>query len=466
MQRSGKIRLAGGAFEQETSKRIIIQQMNSENALMTIVDCRTYLVDLPLKTKDKYGAQAPFPFGVSYGTAKGLKRVFLELIARRSDGREIRGYGEASPLYPYSNETPLSVYELLTLYYTEYLKSQRVVLNDKSTAKRDLDQIIEHVEKYLSSERLNFTQTAIDYALHDLVGRALGIPVYELLTSSPNLRPVRACWSTSSKSSIDENVREAERFNSMGYAIKIKLNGAPEEDALRTTRILEALSDKSAAVRSDANASYTPEAYLEYARLVERTCDREKTRHFNFYIEEPIDTRKFGKQAFIDLLAKSPYRLMADETLYTLQDATFLAEESRKRDLINKILFNVKIQKVGGLRNAMKVAQLAQANNIPIMIGGMFPSSYGKLANCHYAIALGEVLDSDGVHPSRDYIDEENSLIYDLDAIECMENGYRSMEVFQNRPGFGVQVNMDLIERNLIYIDLGKYYPDFGDFKI
>jgi len=433
---------------------------------MTIVDCRTYLVDLPLKTKDKHGPQAPFPFGISYGTVKGLKRVFLELIARRSDGCEIRGYGEASPLYPYSNETPLAVYELLTLYYSEYLKNQRVALNDKNAALRDLDRILDSIEKYLGSERLNFTQTAIDYALHDLVGRALGIPVYELLTSSPNLKPVRACWSTSSKSSIDENVLEAKRFSSIGYAIKIKLNGIPDEDARRTIRILESLADESAVVRSDANAGYSPDAYLQYAKLVETAIDGEKIRRFNFYIEEPIDTRKFGKAAFIDLLAISPYRLMADETLYTLQDAIFLAEESRKRGLVNKILFNVKVQKVGGLRNAMKVAQLAQTNNIPIMIGGMFPSSYGKLANCHYAIALGDVLDSDGIHPSRDYIDEENSLIFDLNAIEIMENGYRSLDVFQNRPGFGANINMDIIKRNLIYIGLEKYYPDFSDFKI
>jgi L-alanine-DL-glutamate epimerase-like enolase superfamily enzyme len=157
---------------------------------------------------------------------------------------------------------------------------------------------------------------------------------------------------------------------------------------------------------------------------------------------------------------------LADETLYTVQDAIHLVDESRKAGMTDKMLFNIKIQKVGGLRNAMKTAEVARESNIPIMIGGMFPSSYGKLANCHYAIALGEVLESDGVHPSRDYIDPEVPLIQDLEELERMEGGYRVMESFKNRPGFGARVNMDVMKGQAIHIDFGSYYPDFIGFRI
>ena len=105
---------------------------------MIIEHCNAYLVDVPLRTQEKYGADAPFPFGVYYGTARGLKRVLLELSARRSDKSVVRGFGEASPFYPYSNETALSVYELLTFYYATYLVGQTIALHSTEAAKKDV----------------------------------------------------------------------------------------------------------------------------------------------------------------------------------------------------------------------------------------------------------------------------------------------------------------------------------------
>ena len=436
------------------------------NDKVTIEACRVHLVDVPVKTKDKYGPQAPFPFGVSYGVMKGLKRVFLELRARKDDHSLVLGFGEASPFYPYANETPLSVYELLTFYYSNYLKGQSISIQDKYRAKEDLDRIIERAEKYLCRERLNFTQAAIDYALHDLAGRALNIPTYALLTDHPNLSPVRACWSTNSNVTAEESVAEAKRFNEKGYAIKIKLNGDPVDDARRTIGIIQALAGDAASVRADANAGYSPPGYLAYTQEVTQVLSQEETNRVNFYVEEPIDTRDYGRQAFIDLLSASPYRLMADETLYTLDDAKALVEAGKKAGRTDRLLFNIKVQKVGGLKNAMKAAQIAKDNGIPIMIGGMFPSSYGKLANCHYAIAVGQVLDSDGVHPSGDYIDPKDSIIRNLEKLERMENGYRRMDVLEKRPGFGGEVILAALKRNAIRFNFGGYYPDMYEFKI
>lgn len=433
---------------------------------LTISHCQAYLVDVPVRTRVRHGPSAPFPFGVSYGVMTGLKRVFFEIDGLLADGSTIQAFGEASPIYPYSNETPLSVFELLKLYYANHLKGQTISIDDPAAAKCDVSAIISRVEKYLSRERLNFTQAAIDYALHDLTAKAFGLPVYALLSNTPDLSPVRACWSTNSLASIKENVREAEKFNKRGYAIKIKLNGRPDEDARRTSAIIDALPDTGASVRADANAAYSPKSYLIYSKAVSERVGIDEIGRLNFYVEEPIDTRNYGRRALIDLLAVSPFRLMADETLYTLEDASYLVGEAVRAGVVEKLLFNIKVQKVGGLKNAMLVAEIARRHNIPIMIGGMFPSSYGKLANCHYAIAVGRVLDSDGVHPSRDYIDSDRPVIDNLDELECMVDGCRDMTVFQGRPGLGGQIDTDLLKRQSIKVDLDGYYPDFNGFRI
>jgi L-alanine-DL-glutamate epimerase-like enolase superfamily enzyme len=440
--------------------------MSVSKKFLTIEDCRTYLIDLPLKTKNKHGPKAPFPFGIAYGQVVGLKRVLIELAGRRHDSISVKGFGEASPLYPYSNETALSVWELLTYYFSKYLRGQNLSLENRYAAKADINRILERTEKYLCHQRLNLTQAAIDFALHDIAGKALGIPTYALLTDSPHFEPVKACWSTSSNASIERNIQEARHYLNRGYAIKIKLNGNPEEDAKRTVSIIKSLEGKSASIRADANSGFSPATYMIYAGSVLSSIELNILEQVNFYVEEPIETRDFGKQEFIRLLSVSPFRLMADETLYTLEDARFLVEESRKANSVEKILFNIKVQKVGGLKNAMQVATLARENHIPIMIGGMFPSSYGKLANCHFAIAVGNVLDSDGVHPSRDYIDEKKTLIQNLDELEQMEKGQRVLKVFKTRPGFGASVDMALAEKIEIKIKLSGYYPDLRKFKI
>jgi L-alanine-DL-glutamate epimerase-like enolase superfamily enzyme len=354
--------------------------MDAVSNLLTIKDCHSYLIDLPIKTKDRHGSKAPFPFRIAYGEVVGLKRVILELTGCRHDGTVVKGFGEASPLYPYSNETALSVWELLSLYYSNYLKGQKLSLERKYTAKQDIDRILERAEKYLCHQRLNITQAAIDFALHDLVGKALEIPTYELLTDSPHLEPVRACWSVSGNADIEETIEEARQFFAKGYAIKIELTGAPEEDAKRSVSIIKALDGMPASIRADANACFSPSAYMTYSSNVLNMIGLNVLEQLNFYVEEPIDSRKYGKKAFIRLLAESPFRLMADETLYSLDDACFLVEESRRVGLVEKVLFNIKVQKVGGLKNAMRVAELARENHIPVMIGGMLPTSFGKLA--------------------------------------------------------------------------------------
>ena len=154
---------------------------------------------------------------------------------------------------------------------------------------------------------------------------------------------------------------------------------------------------------------------------------------------------------------------MADESLYTLEDAHKLIDLAGDS---KKLLFNVKVQKVGGLMNAMKVAALAKEKGIEIMIGGMFPSSLGKLANCHYALAIQDFLESDGIHPSLDYIPENRSVVSNISQLEIVANGKRDLSVFGDKPGFGAIVSEQMIMDHVINVGLSNYYPDFSGFKI
>ena len=429
------------------------------NKTYKIAEAETFLVDVPV-------SKEAFPFSVSYGRMDGLKRVFLKLTAENNEGKSIVGWGEASPLYPYSNETPLSVYELLRFNYSNVIKGTEIDGSNIDTARKSIDGVLDKMQKYLSRERLNFTQTAIDFALYDLAGKAAQVPAYRLLSDITSFNPIKACWSTSS-GSIDKAVESAKEYLKKGYAIKIKLSGDIESDSEITKKVLdESKKYQGADIRADANAGYTPENFRRYCQNVASRNDKSLLKTVDFYVEEPIDTREYGMDALIDIIKQNDFRIMADETLYTMDDAIALIDKSSRAGVLDKLLFNIKVQKVGGLRNAMRVGNIAKQYGIPVMIGGMFPSSHGKLSNCHYAIALGGVMASDGLHPSKDYIDTSASVVKNFQELELMNDGSRILDVFQDVHGFGSVIDEDVIRKNAINIDFGSYYPDFKGFKI
>jgi L-alanine-DL-glutamate epimerase-like enolase superfamily enzyme len=425
-----------------------------------IVGCETYLVDVPV-------SESVFPFSVSYGKICGLKRVFLKIEAVDQNNKSYLGWGEASPLYPYSNETALSVFELLKMNYGNVLKGCNIKSENKDSVRDSIEQIIGRLGKYLSRERLNFTQNAIDFALYDIGGKIAEVPTYMLLSEREDFTPVGVCWSTSA-GNIPKAVADTENYARRGYAIKIKLNGDIDADVDITKRVLETAYsiNQKAAIRADANAAYNPVGFAEFCRRVKESVDSKIIQSSGFYVEEPIDTREYGIDEYVNVISTSPFRTMADETLYTVDDAVNLISRTKGCGTLEKLMFNIKVQKVGGLRNAMIVGNMARENNIPIMIGGMFPSSYGKIANCHYAIALGGIMESDGLHPSGDYVDVNNPVITNREQLEVVKDGERITKVFENLRGFGGDINEGILKRHSIKVDLGKYYADFEGFRI
>ncbi len=97
-------------------------------------------------------------------------------------------------------------------------------------------------------------RTAIDVALHDALGKKLGLPVYQLLGLDPAQAP-----ETSYSVGMDEPHLMAERAKASGMPIiKIKMGGPQDEAALKAIRNVI-----SGPLRVDANAGWTREQAAE-----------------------------------------------------------------------------------------------------------------------------------------------------------------------------------------------------------
>jgi L-Ala-D/L-Glu epimerase len=283
-------------------------------------------------------------FGISRGsrTEQGVVRVEVE-----ADG--VVGRGEAAPIY-YRGETEQSALAFLELV-------------EPPGDPFDL-------EAGLPREGDAAGRSALDAALHDWIGRRLGVPVWRLLGLSREAAPL-----TSYTIGIDtvEGTRDRVRRARAFRTLKIKVGGA--EDLVR----LEAVrAESTAPLRVDANEGWT----LEQARelmpmLVELGVE---------LVEQPFpagDLESF--RGLRELESRPP--VIVDEGCHDLGDV------ARAADYADGI--NIKLAKSGGLREAVRMAHAARALGIGVMLGCMIESQLG-IAPAAQIASLADWADLDG----------------------------------------------------------------------
>jgi L-Ala-D/L-Glu epimerase len=205
---------------------------------------------------------------------------------------------------------------------------------------------------------------AIDGALHDLIGKILGIPIWKMFGLDRSRAPL-----TSMTIGIDDpevmaqKVREAKGFP----ILKIKV-GMPNDEAILSVIRREA-PDKT--LRVDANCGWPSAHVLDRCRLVKR---------FNVeFIEQPTPAGDHDALPRVRAAGLGP--LYADESCVHLEDVFKCV------GFFDGI--NIKLSKCGGIRGAVRMIHAARAAGLKIMLGCMTETSVGIAA----AAQLGPMVD-------------------------------------------------------------------------
>ncbi|MDQ7849979.1 MAG: enolase C-terminal domain-like protein [Armatimonadota bacterium] len=298
---------------------------------------------------------------MAIGTTLHQENVLLRLST--NDGLE--GLGEAPHMVGVSlkGESPATVLEMLR---------QRLLPAVFGRSPLDVEAIQQAMDAAVPWNLR--AKSAVNLAVFDLAGKALGVPVHVLLGGMVRAA-VPLSWSIPI-TDFEAGVREAQEMVARGWRIiKVKLGRPqPDEDVEMVGRIREAVGP-GVRLRADANQAYSVKTAIRVARRLER-YDVE-------FFEQPVAWWDLDGMAEVSRATELP--IMADESATTVQDALEIARRRAAQ------ILSIYVCSPGGILNSKKVATVAAAAGIAAYVGGALEGPVGAAAGLHFAASTPSV---------------------------------------------------------------------------
>lgn len=349
------------------------------------------------------------------------------IVRVQSDGGLV-GYGETVPLIDwggdygrYAGESVATVRHVVEAYLAPGILGRDA--GELAALVRDWDQ---HVRGH------QYAKVAVEMALYDLLGRARGVPVYELLGGCFRRRvPVAHMVGLMPVSAA---VEEAEAAVADGVsALQLKGGVDPDRDIEVVRQVRRAVGDRIL-LRLDANQGYgTAKPALRVLQRLEEAGVQ--------LVEQPVEG--LAELAEVTRQARG-LDILADESAWTPRDALDLIQV-RGADGIS-----IYVAKAGGLASARTVASIAEAAGLPCDVNGSLELGLANAANLHLAasspaVTLASVIPINaptGAAPTR------VAGRYYADDIVCEPFEYEAGALLvPARPGLGVDVDEKKLAR-------------------
>jgi L-alanine-DL-glutamate epimerase-like enolase superfamily enzyme len=261
-------------------------------------------------------------------------------------------------------------------------------------------------------------KASIDMALYDLIGQQAGLPLYKLLGGRDGRVPVSFPIAMGTPA---EMARQAVQALEKGFkGLKIKVGKDVRQDIRIFAEVRRAIGD-DVLFYVDANQGYTPAQAMEAIRAFEQ--------HGIDFVEEPIAVWDLQGRARLARSIRTP--LLLDESVNSPSDVL------REIDLGTAGALSLRPPR-HGVTLARKMAAIAEAANIPCLIGSHRELGIGTAIGAHVGAALRCVTYPAelGVHVLL-----EDGLLEEPIRIE---DGYLHLP---DRPGLGVQLDEHKLAR-------------------
>lgn len=324
-----------------------VEQYHRYSRDLMIARVETVILDVPIRRKHKLAALT-------------MAHQSYVLVTVTTHGGLV-GYGEGvTPGGPWwSGESVETMKAMIDGYLAPAIMG--LAAGDVRAATRAMDKV---------AARTPFAKAALDIALWDLAAKAAGQPLSALFGG--RLRDgVQLRWALAS-GDLDTDLQEVAQMMANDHAHAFKIKGgarSPEDDITYTAALRHALGPE-VPMQIDLNAMWDRTTALKHGpRLMELVS----------YLEQPLPDWDLAGLAE---LRAAGIRVMADESLYTPQDAMAMAQ-MRAVDY-----FALKPMKSKGLSGLKAIAELADTAGIGCYAGTFMESSLGIAAQLHLATTL------------------------------------------------------------------------------
>jgi len=293
---------------------------------MTITKIEISHQNIPLKT----------PFITALRRVEDVQSILV--ILHSSDG--FKGIGAAPPTKAITGEDLESIVSTIKDHIAPALSHRKW---------HSLHEALNALHKCCKGN--SSSKAAIDMALYDLYAKSKGQPLYEYLGAQ---KGGIETYVTISLNTPEQMLEDAKDAYMNGYALlKIKVGANDGDDLQRISIICENIPE--ATVLIDANQAWSLEEAIEIIHAL----------HYPniSMIEQPV--KKDEYEAMQTITEYSPIPILADESVFSLQDTRYVIE-NKMADLIN-----IKLMKCGGISKAIEIIKLCEKNNIECMMGSM-----------------------------------------------------------------------------------------------
>jgi o-succinylbenzoate synthase len=341
-------------------------------------------------------------FETSFGRTYN-RRILLVTV--HSDGAE--GWGESvvgeDPYY--SSEWIESAWPTLTTHLIP------AVLGKNLASARECPAVFGRIRSH------RMAKAALENAIWHLESIQKQQPLWKLLGGTR--REIACGVSIGIQDSVEQLLEKIQTELAAGYR-RIKVKVKPGWDVNVLERIRGRWSD--IVLSCDANSAYTLDN-LEHLRKFEQ---------FNLLmIEQPLWNDDIYYHARLQKELRTAVCL--DESIVNARYAAFAAETGACR------IVNIKVGRVGGFSEALKIHDVCQSHSIPVWCGGMLETGIGRAQNIALSTLRNFSLPGD-VSASKRYWKED---IIDPE-VEVSANG---MIAVSDKPGIGYRLKPDLIEK-------------------
>lgn len=238
---------------------------------------------------------------------------------------------------------------------------------------REWASIDELVGLYAKVKGNNFAKSGLEMAAWDALGQAEGRSLADLLGGAAGR--ITSGVSLGIEDDVPSLLRLVEQYAGEGYR-RIKLKIAPGWDVDVVREVRARFPDLPLQV--DANSAYTLDDLDHLKQLDEFGL---------ILIEQPLAHDDIIDHATLQAALETPVCL--DESIHSADDAR------KAIDLGACRVINIKVSRVGGLREAKRVHDVCHERGIPVWCGGMHEFGVGRAANLAISALPGFTLPGD-----------------------------------------------------------------------